>query len=330
MKILSHAHKHKSRICVLISAALCCMFLFNSLAAAETGISDTDITLAVRTRLMRDGGVNSYGVEVQTRNGIVTLSGIVYHLLEKERAARITEYIKGVRAVVDELSIKNGTVDASEIRQQIISEFNNHLTLETDQVDVRVTDSRVFLSGEADSWPEKQLYARVVKNVKGVREVDNRIDVSVKKDRPDREIREEIVRRLAWDVRVDSGKIDVSVNDGKLSLSGLAGSAAEKRIARHHAWVAGVTEVNLSGLKVDWRLRDDMQRDISYGSMSDDAIRKAVGDALAYQPGVDPEDLEIHADHGVVTLSGKVENLKVREIIGKAAEHTHGVASGRT
>jgi hypothetical protein len=49
--------------------------------------------------------VPSNRIDVRTANGVVTLSGRVEELFAKRRAARIAETVKGVRALVDEMTV---------------------------------------------------------------------------------------------------------------------------------------------------------------------------------------------------------------------------------
>jgi hypothetical protein len=65
--------------------------------AKEQGLDHTAITLAVETALVNESGVPAHLIDVNTRDGVVTLSGWVDNLLAKERAGEIAESIKGVR-----------------------------------------------------------------------------------------------------------------------------------------------------------------------------------------------------------------------------------------
>ena len=64
--------------------------------AKEQELDHKAITLAVETALLNDGGVRAHLIDVNTRDGVVTLSGWVDNLLAKERAGQIAESVKGV------------------------------------------------------------------------------------------------------------------------------------------------------------------------------------------------------------------------------------------
>jgi HSP20 family molecular chaperone IbpA len=84
--------------------------------ASETDdIKDIDITLAVDRQLQIDEGLPAHQVDVQTRDGIVTLSGSVENLLASEsyygsfqRSIRLPAEVKGDEV---EANFKNGVLD---------------------------------------------------------------------------------------------------------------------------------------------------------------------------------------------------------------------------
>jgi osmotically-inducible protein OsmY len=165
----------------------------------------------------------------------------------------------------------------------------------------------------------------VVEGVKGVKEIDNRITFEIPEARPDVEIEAEIRNRLRWNAWVDDGLVTVSVEDGKATLTGTVGSALERARAVGQAWVPGVSEVDATGLEVEWWARDRMRRD-EYQFKSDAQIQQAVKDALLFDPRVLSFKPDVQAEDGVVTLSGTVDNLEASRAAEEDARNTVGVA----
>src|SRR5262245_57700082 len=67
-------------------------------------IDDAVITAAVKTRLLEDPMVKGLQIDVDTRAGVVFLTGRVRSLAESDRAveiAKATEHVKGVKANLD-------------------------------------------------------------------------------------------------------------------------------------------------------------------------------------------------------------------------------------
>jgi hyperosmotically inducible protein len=73
-----------------------------TVACAQT---DAGITTNVKSKIAVDDTVKAYQVNVDTRNGVVTLTGDVDSPLAKERAAQIARNTDGVREVVDNITV---------------------------------------------------------------------------------------------------------------------------------------------------------------------------------------------------------------------------------
>lgn len=311
---------------VISITVLLAMFLCDNAFAEEepAEIKDASITHAVEVELDIDDAVSAHLVDVMTSEGIVTLDGQVDTVLGKERAEKIALATKGVRSVVNRLDVKPMERTDTQVKNDVITALAVDPATESYEVDVKVTDGMVTLEGTVQSWQEKQLSETVAKGVKGVKDVNNMISVNYKFDRPDAEIKKEVERKLDINVYVDSTLIDVSVDDGTVTLDGTVGSAAEKNRAVIEATVAGVTSVK-DELEVKWWSRDSMQRKKKYVTWSDEKIKDAVKDAFLYDPRVLSFNPDIEVEDGVVTLSGQVADLKAKRAAEQDAEDTVGV-----
>lgn len=293
---------------------------------AQKNLDDQDITDAVETELLLDEGVASHRVDVSTREGVVLLAGTVENLLAKERAVKLAESVKGVRSVVNQIVVEPhfGLTD-TEIRRDVNDALLSDPATESFDIGVGVEDGVVTLSGTVESWTEQELALEVAKRVRGVKDVKDKLYISYKPDRPDQEIKNDIERRLESDVWVDDGLIDVAVQDGKVTLSGTVGSAAEKRQAKLDARVAGMKSVDAEELNVKWWARDEMRREERYKNVSDAELEKAVKDAFFYDPRIRSVDFEVEAKNGVVTLRGDVNSFQAKRAAEASAENTIGV-----
>ncbi len=314
----------------LLSMAVLCLVPCLAIAGGKSKnnqISDEDISSAITFRLVRDDAVASHLIDVKTTDGIVELSGSVDNILAKNRAVNLARTIKGVRSVIDQMQVKPVARTDNEIRQDIQSAFLFDPATESYEVTANVNNGKVKLTGTVQSWQEKQLAQKVAMGVKGVKKVENDIDISYKINRSDNEIKKDIKRRLETDVWVDDALIDVKVDDGVVKLSGTVGSASEKYRAYSDAWVTGVMSVNSDKLKVQWWERDKMRRKDNYLLKSDEEIAEAVKDAFLFDPRVLSFNPEVSVDNGIVTLTGVVKNLKAKRSAGRDAKNTLGVIS---
>lgn len=296
--------------------------------ARDREINDQNICAAVEDTLFYDKAVPFNRIDVACSDGIVTLKGTTDNLLAKTHAERLAETTKGVRSVINRLDVRPAhDRSAGDIRQDVKSALLADPATESYQVSANAnSDGHVTLRGEVDSWQEKQLAAKVAMGVKGVTEITNNIDVDYATDRSDAEIKAEIKKALRWNALVDHSLIDVSVNDGLVSLTGTVGSAAERRQARYDAWVAGVKEVDDSALKTSRWLEGDQRRDQAYVAKPASEIRAAVQDANLYDPRVKAFNIDVDVEGSIATLRGKVDNLKAKRAAAENARNTVGVS----
>lgn len=295
---------------------------------AKPDMTDRTISDHIDDELLLDPGVISTKIDVSSTNGIATLTGQVNNILAKERAARIAETVKGVRAVVNRIEV-NPEVNRTDaqLRADIESALVADPATESFEISTSVDNGEATLTGTVDSYQERELVKIVAKGVRGVTAIDDQIGVDYKTDRADREIETEIEQALSWNTRVDDNLIIVNVDDGKVSLSGTIGSAAEKRIAETGAWVAGVISVDTSKLSVEGWARDDKLRGDKYVAKSEDELRDAVKDSLFYDPRVASFNVDIDVFGSTVTLRGKVDNLKAKRAAEQDAKNTVGVSN---
>ena len=67
--------------------------------------SDTAITAKVKSALLADEKVKGMKIDVETKEGTVTLTGSATSPAEKEQAERLASSVEGVRNVVNRISV---------------------------------------------------------------------------------------------------------------------------------------------------------------------------------------------------------------------------------
>jgi osmotically-inducible protein OsmY len=294
-------------------------------AQEEHSINDQDITYAIETEFMLDEEVEAHLIDVSTADGVVTLSGSVNNVLAKVRAKELAETVKGVRSVINTIEVNAVKRSDDAIKADVDKALLADPAAESYEITTTVDNRTVTVDGTVESWQEMQLAENVVRGVKGVREIVNNLDIVYKDSHTDREIETEIERRLEEDVWVDAELIDVSVEDGKVTLSGSIGSAAERRRARADAWVAGTESVDVEDLNVEWWVKDEMEREKPVVSRPSNVVEQAVQDAFLYDPRVYSFDLEVKVRDGKAILSGVVSNMKAKQAAETDARNTRGV-----
>ena len=69
-------------------------------------VDDATITSAVKMRFAKDETVKAFAINVDTKNGDVTLTGTVKSQAEADRAIELARGIEGVKNVTSNLTIK--------------------------------------------------------------------------------------------------------------------------------------------------------------------------------------------------------------------------------
>jgi osmotically-inducible protein OsmY len=320
--IENHVFSYENR---LFGMLMLVIFIGVVLPGVAHTMTDFDIETAVDMQLIKDDIVQAQRIDVESDQGIVTLSGTIDRLGALERAASIAMTVKGVRAVVNNLEM----VPTERSDQQILEDIRQALKLDpvaaAREIDVEVREARAFLSGRVESWQENNLIEKCVKRVRGVRDIVNNMEVHISSQRTDGEIESEVRKRLEWDVWVEASRIDIEVANGQVNLTGIVGSLAEKERASEKAWVPGVQSVDAKDLAVDWELHQHEIRTKPKIAYADREVKAAVEDALMYDPRVGEGKIDVRVQNGVVTLKGTVKILSESKAAEQDALNTVGV-----
>jgi len=184
-----------------VAAALVLALL--TMGCAET---DTGITTAVNARLAADDQVSTYDIDVETADGVVTLTGEVDDPRARDRAIELARNTDGVRDVVDRLTVSNGATPTSgtgaglpvgedkrepDDREQsagdltanavLTSKVKTRLLADTTisglTIDVDTRDGIVTLTGTVSSEIQKTRALRIARETEGVKSVVDELKV---------------------------------------------------------------------------------------------------------------------------------------------------------
>jgi hyperosmotically inducible protein len=227
-----------------------------AVAAEQQGratLTDEQIKAKVEHKLL---DLDSSNVTVGVHNGVVMLSGTVPSVWLKEKAIERARKIADVTTVVSELSVIKAESDdilANEIARRV-----RRYAFYTiyDDIDGRVHDGVVTLTGKVTSPHKASDIADLVAKLAGVREVDNQID-TLPVSTFDDQLRYTIARRIYRDSLFSNYAIQVNppihivVDRGHVTLTGAVNSEVERRVAESIARSAfGVFSVK-NNLRLD-------------------------------------------------------------------------------
>lgn len=146
-------------------------------SAAGSTASDMWITSAAKMRLLADGDTPALDVNVDTRDGVVTLFGIVPTETAKKAAETNARKVSGVKDVKNELQVvadaKRDAVDAKDddIERGVEQALAANRQVAEDDIDVAVKDGIVRLTGEVPSESDRLAAGFVARSTPGVRAV---------------------------------------------------------------------------------------------------------------------------------------------------------------
>lgn len=135
---------------------------------------DDEIAAAALNRLAWDVSVPSDSIKVKVEKGFVTLTGTVDKHYQKEAAAWDVRSLMGVTGVA------NQTVVRPEVATQTISDDIRHALHRTwfsDNIKVSATGGKVHLTGNVDTWRDRELAAATAWAAAGTTSVSNDIGI---------------------------------------------------------------------------------------------------------------------------------------------------------
>ena len=156
-----------------------CATTSSSMVPKDTRHTDSGITSMVEASLEANDDVKARQVEVQTREGIVYLNGVVDTEETRREAARVTWRTEGVTGVVNDLTVGERTVGSWVDDVMISSKVKSRLIANSDiragDIDVSSSQGVVTLIGRVGSQTIKSEAERIARDIKGVSNVNNEL-----------------------------------------------------------------------------------------------------------------------------------------------------------
>lgn len=183
--------------------------------------------------------LNAAEIGVTSKDGIVTLTGVVDSYIKKLEAEDAAKKVAGVKAVVEKIEIKfDGAVKTgdNEIAKEVVNAFKWNWQIPEETVKVKVENGMVTLEGELQWNFQKDAARAAVSNLRGVKGVINRILLT--SDSQDQVEKREIESALIRNWSINDKDIAVHVSGNNVTLNGKVKSYYQKEEAGRIAYNA--------------------------------------------------------------------------------------------
>lgn len=253
----------------------------------QANMQDQDLSEArqeaqIRTTYSLNSYLRANDLQVSVDEGKATLTGTVEEDVSKELAHEIAHGVTGIKSVDNQIKVDpdyappartsqdrsfGEVVDDASITATVKSKLLWSKNTEGLDINVDTAMGKVTLSGDAESDDAKALAATMAANTRGVVSVDNRLVVDSTNPAPevanndsgqdgfmdvsDGWITTKVTSTFMYSASVESHNIEVSTDQGIVTLTGKVDSDSERLQAIELAGnIRGVKSVNATGLTI--------------------------------------------------------------------------------
>ena len=212
--------------------------------------------------------------------------------------------------------MENTMSSDSDLKKAVLDELSWEPSVNAAHIGVTAHAGVITLTGHVHNYMQKIGVEKAAGRVKGVKAVAEEIEVKLPYDikRSDEDIAAAAVDRLGWNAAIPIDAIKVKVQTGWVTLTGNVAWHFEKEAAerdlRALSGVIGVSNQIVVKPAVD-----------AFN------VKKDIEDALHRSWFYDPDTIQVAAQGGRITLSGKVATWDARRLAGSTAWSAPGATS---
>lgn len=302
----------KIMIGLTIVFAILTYFLSTSPLFSQDEVTDAVIISRVIDALHQDPRVDASEIVVSSRDGVVTLSGCVDNVTARKYAELEAKKINSVVGVINMITVEPSNRSDEAISEAVRRRILNSAVVESEDLKVTCVGGKVALSGKVGTWSEGEEACLLAGEVRGVKEIENKLWSESESKRSDQEIEKDALATLERDAYLSGMAFTVSVKNGFVSIEGSVSNIYEKeRAGNKILWLTGVKGIE-NKLKID-RAKNHGVRRMEFWP-SHYGLEKAVRAELDQDTRVEASNISIKACFGYVILEGSVTDEQQKRI----------------
>jgi osmotically-inducible protein OsmY len=222
--------------------------------------SNDAVEAAIGRALWQDPRVMASKVDVRVKDGYATLSGTARTLQARQAAERDARNTVGVWGVENLIRVRPvEEMDDESVESRVEDVLQHDPWLAPHDLTVKVEDNRAMLYGEVPTHWDEARASQLAASVTGVTAIDEEIEVDdveqgvwmdpvqsgwVLTPRSDAEIRKRVEDHLFWNPFLETDEVEVSVEDGTVTLEGTVDTWFERFEATEEALDGGANVVD--------------------------------------------------------------------------------------
>lgn len=195
--------------------------------------SDAQLQTDVHNELRRDTRVNVTDVGVSAREGVITLTGNVDSWAKRYAAQQAAHRVAGVLDVANDIEVHiPGSLERTDgdIAKAARQALEWDVRVPEQKIQTTVARGIITLEGTVSYWSERADAEETVRNLAGVRGVNNFLSVSPPKVSP-ADVRRSVTDALTRQAQVEAQRFEIALTDGRVTLKGSVHSWAERQAA---------------------------------------------------------------------------------------------------
>jgi osmotically-inducible protein OsmY len=199
--------------------------------------NDTELQADVLKSLKWEPILNTAEIGVTTKDGLVSLTGIVDCYAKKLEAEKVAKSVIGVKVLLEKIEVKlpkSGLRSDAEITGEILIGLESNWMIPEDKLTVKVDKGWVTLEGELP-WDYQRVAAKnVVNYLKGIKGVSNNIKIKSESQITidQKAVKDAIARSLS----IKGNETEIIVDGTTVTIRGTVNSWYQKEAIEHITW----------------------------------------------------------------------------------------------